>query len=354
MPALAAGVPDDASGRSNRGNKEHDIRWGVLFEKVIVTPGAAPERRRQNGRAIETSLAVIRGAAAEPRDVAFETSRATFLDGHPMRLQAAFGRIWQITLQTTSMDDRLANTYLDGVNAAPGEIIRGALGIRGKDVDNVVWQNISSPSTLLSDLVTSNMSGVRESIDRANREPNFRPVVYDDFAVTSLHVRPSGLRMESVPQGVLFLNHRYSPERFLIAVRFPLHYYDEPRCERIAVPFSEPFFCAVDADGNYSFVTDSGRLYTAPKPAAGKLREVEPLFGEPAWRAKVLLRDAKTGGTSVFIQTQAAGPSDRDVLVQLAPKADRRSLPAGFLAGLEGKPTATVLWKCAELLQDKR
>src|SRR5262249_43051510 len=109
--------------------------WGVLFEKVIVTPGAAPERRSQGGRAVETSLAVIRGANGEPRDVAFKTLRAVFLDGHPMRLQAALGRIWQIILQSESMDDRLAGGSFNGVNAAPGEKVREALGIRGKDAD---------------------------------------------------------------------------------------------------------------------------------------------------------------------------------------------------------------------------
>jgi hypothetical protein len=152
--------------------------------------------------------------------------------------------------------------------------------------------------------------------------------------------------------GILFVHHRYEPERYLVAVNFPV-VRNAFRLEKIAIPFSEPFQCAVDKDGHYFFVTDSGRAFSAPWPGDVKPRQVKPLFDETKSLARVLLRDAKTGASVIFVQSRSAESSERDFMIELAGPGKRRELPAGFFASLEGKPPSTVMWKCSEAWQPK-
>jgi hypothetical protein len=349
--AFAAGVLSNGFEWSDQGGREPSLRWGVLLGKLVVTCSTEPDGPRRPEQAIDTSVSVIQGGDERQHDVPFETSRADFLDGHPMRLQAGFERIWQIQPQSKDFLPHSAGGGAgDWVDSTPGAKVQSAAGPRGMPPQDIVWQLLGGPA--VGDHIGPMMPRLLESIRRLTNNPNLRPLLYYDFAVSDLRFRPAGVRMESVVEGILFVHHRYEPERFLVAVQFPVNR-NEQRWEKIVVPFSEPFFCAVDSEGTNYFVTDSGRLYAASKPAAGKPREAKPLFGETAWRGKVLLRDAKTGAAFVFVQTQATGPSDRDVLVQLGPQVNRRQLPAGFLAGLEGKPASVVLWKCSELLQNK-
>jgi hypothetical protein len=337
-----------------------------MVDKVIVMPGERPERRHERQHEmIDTSLSIVRGADDRPRDITYEACRTDWLDGHPMRLQGGFGRVWQIQLQRMTFNytvfdfggpviTEARGGAQDWVDSTPGVKVQSAVSAPGTPPDDIVFQWLDG--LVLAQYVGPQMPRLPETIRKLRLGQHLQPIIYYDFAATNLRTqfRPTDGRPEPVVEGILFLHHRYEPKPFLIAVQFSVSRNDSPHWEKITVPFSESFFCAVGADGKYSFVTDSGRLYAAPKPAAGQPREVKPLADQPAWRAKVLLRDAKTGGTWVFVQALAAGPSDRDVVVQLAPQADRRPLPAGYLAGLEGKPTPAVLWKCAELLQDKR
>lgn len=340
--------------RCGAGNTDRrpELRTGIIYNNEVVVPGR-PQYCRLSGELIECNLTAQSGMDDQPRVISYMATQSRFLNDHPWRLQASFGLIWQVQLESVSIHDRYASGLgTHCVDTTPSVKVDEAAGrVRGGQKD-IVIQRLSRPPSMISLSLATNYPHLREYLDKSTSDTGIAPVLFYDFAITNLEAGSKADRSEPSAKGILFLLHRYEPDRFILATPFPVGP-EGPRWERIVVPFSEPFHCAIDANDNYYFVTDSGQLYLAPKARGGAPRGAKPLLGEPAWRAKVLLRDADTGVTTVFAQNPAA-PSGRDVMVRLAPGADPQRLPAGFFAELEGKSTPTVLWKCAELSRGKR
>jgi hypothetical protein len=85
----------------------------------------------------------------------------------------------------------------------------------------------------------------------------------------------------------------------------------------IQVGFREPFWALGRGDDFY-FLTRSGKLFRAPKPAKGKDRAIEAVWGAPGRPITAVLGDAGSGRTFLFVPP-AAGKG-KPAFFELAPK----------------------------------
>jgi hypothetical protein len=84
----------------------------------------------------------------------------------------------------------------------------------------------------------------------------------------------------------------------------------------IAVKFTEPFF-ALGKGEDYYFVTASGKVFVARKPARGKRRSMEAVWSDPRRPVRLFLTDADAGRTFLFV---GRGGARRPAFFELAPK----------------------------------
>jgi hypothetical protein len=85
----------------------------------------------------------------------------------------------------------------------------------------------------------------------------------------------------------------------------------------IQVGFREPFW-ALGRGEDFYFVTRSGRLYRAPRPAKGKDRSIEAVWDAPGRPITAMLSDAGSGRSFLFVPPAAA--KGRPAFFELAPK----------------------------------
>jgi hypothetical protein len=76
--------------------------------------------------------------------------------------------------------------------------------------------------------------------------------------------------------------------------------------ESLPVVFKEPFQ-ALGQGGDYFFVTRSGQLFVARKPAKGKQRSIERVWNDPSRRIIAIVSDADTDRHFLFCQAAKAG-----------------------------------------------
>lgn len=114
------------------------------------------------------------------------------------------------------------------------------------------------------------------------------------------------------------------------------------RGEEITVGFEEPFQ-ALEQDGTYYFVTDSGKLYAAPKATAkGKPRPMKAVWDDKARPLSTFVTDADAGRTFLFTKPGKAG--EKAVWFELAEKAAPTEYdPAKLPAAKGDEPLRTVL-----------
>ncbi|MFO0807994.1 MAG: hypothetical protein U0746_05185 [Gemmataceae bacterium] len=304
--------------------------------------------RRNSGRCVELSLPL---------------SPTRWLDGHTCRLQGGFGSIWQMRLDSSTFHELDAGGRGGHiVDNLPGLRVAEAMGRKPDESSEYIWQGIGDPRRFAL-FLNRRLPALRRSLEKANDEwhqatddrklvRKLVPVLYYDFAITKVKPGSVGGQSPGEVDGLMFLQHRHEERRFLLAIRFPVRM-GEPTCEEIAVPFVEPFYCAVDAAGNYNWVTESGLLYRGDKPAEGKPRATKEMIDPAKWRVRILLRDAATGAATAFAQYVGKESGVADLTIPLATGASRRELPAGFLAKLEAKPVEERLNECANAIQGK-
>jgi hypothetical protein len=85
----------------------------------------------------------------------------------------------------------------------------------------------------------------------------------------------------------------------------------------IAVKFTEPFY-ALGKGEDYYFVTASGKVFVARKPAKGTHRTMEVVWSDPRRPVRLFLTDADAGRTYLFVGR--GGASRRPAFFELAPK----------------------------------
>lgn len=337
------------------GTERVEQKWlitGIVGDGYYVTADL-PHAFQPKGDLVERSLTVFVEKTATMRRIAYLGVRSRCLEGHGFRIQAASGSIWQIQLETMSFYPWEASSHgAHCVDTTPTLKITESLGLRPAGAENLIVQRLSAPISMLAVDIASQFPKLEQSHDNAIQQGNLRPLMYYDFAVTRMQSRTGRERGDPLVEGILFLHHRYEAERFLLAVRFPVGS-KRPTWEKLDIPFSEPFYCAVDAEGGYYFLTESGRAYEAPKADAGKPRQVKPMFDESKWRVRALIRDAKSGLTIVFAQNMP-GSAQVNFMVALEADAKRRELPATFFSEVEDKATSGLLWKCAKLVRQNR
>jgi hypothetical protein len=84
----------------------------------------------------------------------------------------------------------------------------------------------------------------------------------------------------------------------------------------IAAAFKEGFQ-ALGLGGDYYFVTDSGKLYRAPRPAEGTHRALLKVWSDAKRPIAGLVQDVDAGRTFLFCK--AASPKDKPVYFEMAP-----------------------------------
>jgi hypothetical protein len=89
----------------------------------------------------------------------------------------------------------------------------------------------------------------------------------------------------------------------------------------IAVGFQEGFQ-VLGLGGDYYFVTDSGKLYRAPKPAKGTHRALQEVWADGKRPIAGLVQDVDAGRTFLFCKP--ASPKDKPVYFEMAPTARPR------------------------------
>jgi hypothetical protein len=124
------------------------------------------------------------------------------------------------------------------------------------------------------------------------------------------------------------------------------------REETVDVGFQEPFQVLVQGD-DYYFVTRSGKLYAAMKPAKGKHRKMVPVGIDRDRRVVAFLTDADVNRHFFFCRPAKAG--DKPVFFELA---DRPKLTAYDPAAVKRpklyEPLGSVLYYARVLLAHKK
>jgi hypothetical protein len=264
-------------------------------------------------------------------------------------LQASFGRIWQLLLEDFSLNDKEASVAAHCVDSTPSLKVKELLGIAVPN-EAAVTQHLSEPLWTLSRHLARGLPRLRSSLQRSHDDPTLLPVFYYDFAVTDARTATAAIKPAGSATGIMFLQHRYELEPWVLAIPFPVGY-EEPPWERIPVPFAEPFHCAVDSDKNYFFVTASGQAFLASRPLAGRQRQVQPLWDDPSNPVSVLVRDAATSATYVFTRAGSPMSEDKQVYFQLNRTPRRHPIPVDHFRQLDGKADGKIVGKCVELLR---
>jgi hypothetical protein len=335
-PMLSAGEP-----------KAGHTVVGVLFGDVIVSANGG----------VDANLTAVDMRHRDPRKsarAAYNAYQPDYLDGHPQRLAACFNRIWQMKTSHFAFLANLSGGTPSWVDSGPGMAVNMKLDGAVPAPDDFVAQNLGGPA--VGDVVAKAVPNLEATIDASKNDRAKKPVLYYDFAIRRLcHLTPTlSPPQNTCVEGVFFVQHRFEPRPFIIAVRFPVSDLRDQVPESFGVPFCEPFYCAVDQIANYYFVTESGAMISVPLPPTKAPREPKPLLAETGWKARVLLRDAKSGWSTVFAQRRVAGQPDKAVILPLIAHVPQRELPADFFSGDAEKSDQVLLWKCADALRGNK
>lgn len=92
---------------------------------------------------------------------------------------------------------------------------------------------------------------------------------------------------------------------------------EDEDAEQIEVGFREPFQVLAKGE-DYYFLTWTGKLYVAKKPAKGKARKMQAAYDDPKRRVVTFLQDADGGRTYLFCK--AAKPGERPTFFELSEK----------------------------------
>jgi hypothetical protein len=110
----------------------------------------------------------------------------------------------------------------------------------------------------------------------------------------------------------------------------------------IDVAFKESFQL-LGKDSAYYFVTRSGKVYKAPKPAKGKHRKMVPIWTDPERRVVAFITDGDANRHFFFVRPAKAG--DKPAFFELADKPKLTAYdPAAVKRPKAEEPLASVLY----------
>jgi hypothetical protein len=127
---------------------------------------------------------------------------------------------------------------------------------------------------------------------------------------------------------------------------------EEDKVEAISVDFNEPFH-VFGKDRTYYFVTQSGKLYCSPKPAAKGKRRAEALWTDAGSPIRAVICDTASDRTFVF--TEPAKKGGERVYIDLAEKVQTTPYERKPFEGVKLDQSLKTMMEYAQVLvKDKR
>jgi hypothetical protein len=123
--------------------------------------------------------------------------------------------------------------------------------------------------------------------------------------------------------------------------------------ERFDIPFDDGFAVFVKG-GDYSFVTEKGKVYLGSKPAKGEARKVEAVWDNKRQPVRAVISDADGDKHYCFVEPKFGDKEDEErVYFELAAKPDPRRYQRKATDIKADKPLKAVLEFAQVLVNDK-
>src|SRR5262249_13911428 len=114
----------------------------------------------------------------------------------------------------------------------------------------------------------------------------------------------------------------------------------------VEVAFQEPFQALRQGD-DFFFLTRSGRLFVAPKPARGTNRTIRAVWDDPRRRVLTFLTDADSGRTFLFCKAARGG---KPAWFELSARPRPVAYDPPELKGAPKDPALRQAFACARVL----